>query len=89
MTPAPSSVVRSVVVPGGGQHDGADDGIGAAQRPPAKCALPAHSLHGVPPQLEETSAMEVDLSKPILSQVLLVYFGQVMHMAPAGCVKCS
>ena len=34
--------------------------------------------------------MEVDFSKPILNQVLLVEdFGQVMHVAPAGCVKCS
>ena len=72
MTPAPSAAVVNATVRGSVlQHDAACRGAWAAQLP-VESASPAHRLHGVPPQPEDTLAVHVDLSKPILTQVLLV-----------------
>jgi hypothetical protein len=71
MMPAPGAAVLDASVRGSAlQHNAAARGTGARQLP-SESAPPAHSPHGMPPQPADALPVDVDLSKPILKQVLL------------------
>ena len=66
-----AAVLHASARDGALQHHAADGSRIAAQLP-SGIAVPAHTLCALPPQPEETLAVDVDLSKPILKQVLLI-----------------
>lgn len=84
MTPAPGGAALDTSVRGIAlQRDAPDGNTGAAQLPQGS-ALPADSLRGLPSQPDDALPPNVDLSKPILTQVLLVEeLPESIQMAPA------